>query len=129
MNKLVIIFLLSIYSSSTIGAVVDYHYCHNHLANVSVLIFQKPGGCQCEDQTCPKGCCKDKAHFSKVPLHMGAQTLQIAFTGSFFLGAGAFAVSNLTGLLAEFDGPATYVPPSGRSCKYPIYLVNNNLRI
>ena len=69
MNRLIAIILLTIYTSTAFGVVINYHYCRGHLTNVSFLNFHKLEGCGCNPQNMEKGCCKDKIQYQKADNH------------------------------------------------------------
>lgn len=77
MKKIIIIFLLLIYTGSAFGITVDYHYCSGHLTHVTVLNFGAKGGCKCNSSEMPKGCCKDKMLYMKGDEHKSSP---ISFT-------------------------------------------------
>lgn len=73
MKKLSAIFLLIIYTSTALGAAINFHYCSGHLAHISVLNFGGKTGCSCNPEVMPKDCCKDKLLYSKVDNHKPIQ--------------------------------------------------------
>jgi hypothetical protein len=68
-KKLWAIFLLIVYTSTALGASVNFHFCNGHLAHVSVLNFGGKTGCSCNPDAMPKGCCKDKLIYSQTDKH------------------------------------------------------------
>lgn len=65
MKKIFAIFLLLIYTGSTFGIAVDYHYCDGQLTHISLLNFSDHNNCNCNSSDMPQGCCKDKMVFLK----------------------------------------------------------------
>lgn len=82
MKKLVAIFLLTIYSFTTVGATIHMHYCMNRLIGSS-LYHSKESKCEkCGMQkSATKGCCNDEHKF--VKLEREHQTSQPATSVSF----------------------------------------------
>ncbi len=81
MKKAVVILLMLIYGSATMGATVHLHYCMNKLVGWSLLHNEKEECGRCgmkEDKT---GCCKDEhKHFKlKTDHQKGAAVSLITF--------------------------------------------------
>ena len=67
MKKTVVLLLLLIYGSATIGATVHMHYCMNELVGWSLLDNEKEKECvKCGMKEKKGGCCKDKQQQVKL---------------------------------------------------------------
>ena len=69
MKKLIAVFLLTLYTASTFGVTLNFHYCGGRLNHVSVLNLVDKGICSCNQDTMPKGCCNDKKVSCKTDNH------------------------------------------------------------
>ncbi|MBI1781180.1 MAG: hypothetical protein HYR66_07390 [Sphingobacteriales bacterium] len=129
MKKLWAIFLLIVYTSTILGASVNFHFCSGHLAHISVLNFGGKTGRSCNPEAMPKGCCEDKLLISKADNH---NSIQVSYTIS-----SISFVPELPPVTNHFD-LGLYSPAlnSGNSYKYirrscpdPIYLLIRVFRI
>jgi hypothetical protein len=128
-KKIGAILLLLIYTSTALGATINFHFCNGHLSHVSVLNVGGKSGCGCNPDAMPKGCCEDKLISSKTDNH---NSIQAVYT----INKIAFApelppVNNLPDLIlysttSNTDNSQNYVR---RSCPDPIYLLNRVFRI
>ena len=66
MKKVVVIWLLIIYSGSTIGATINMHYCMNKFADWSLFGEKKDKCAKCGMAN--NGCCKDEIKQIKLSL-------------------------------------------------------------
>jgi hypothetical protein len=69
MKKLLTVFLLIFYTATTFGVTLKFHYCGDHLNNVSLLNISDKGVCSCGSIKMPKGCCQDKVIYEKTDNH------------------------------------------------------------
>ncbi|MDP2421345.1 hypothetical protein [Sediminibacterium sp.] len=130
MKKASVIFLLIIYTSTSLGASINFHYCGGHLAHVSVLNFGGKTGCSCNPGAMPKDCCKDKLLISKADSHNSSQSSYIVSHISFV--ADLPAIDNIHNLLlnsGDFNADNSYTKHVKRSCCDPIYLLIRVFRI
>lgn len=77
MKRLFAILLLVIYTSG-LGAMINYHYCHGHLAKVQVLNLNKDKSCGCNDAGMRAECCKDEFVYYKFDSHNLLQPYSLA---------------------------------------------------
>ncbi len=68
MKKVVVIFLLFIYSATTIGATVHLHFCMDKFVgwDFNLNKEKKCGRCGMKESTTKKGCCKDETKKFKL---------------------------------------------------------------
>jgi hypothetical protein len=123
------ILLLLIYSSTALGATINFHFCKGHLSHISVLNIGGKAGCTCNPDAMPKGCCEDKRISSKADNHNSIQAVYTINKGSFI--PELPPVNNLPDLILfsttlNTDNSQNYVR---RSCPDPIYLLNRVIRI
>ena len=128
-KKLGAIFFLFIYTSTALGASVNFHYCSGHLAHISIINFGGKTGCSCNPDAMPKGCCEDKLISSKADNHNSIQAVYTINKISFL--PELPPVNNLPDLIlysttSNTDNSQNYVR---RSCPDPIYLLNRVFRI
>jgi len=64
MKKLLSIFFLSAYLSSTAGISLQLHYCHGFVSNVTLGIAEEDP-CICSDKS-EKNCCSDEFKYIKL---------------------------------------------------------------
>ena len=123
------IFLLTVYTGTTFGISVNFHYCGNYLSQISILNFSGNSGCSCNPESMPKDCCKDKTLCSKADKH---NTLQESYTFS-----PISTVSDLPpvhtlnnwGLWDAGNDADNFYPYVRRSSPQPIYLLIMVFRI
>lgn len=130
MKKLGAIFLLFIYTSTALGASINFHFCKGHLAHISVLNFGGKAGCSCNPEAMPKGCCADKLLVSKADNHNSIQASYIVNTISF--APHLPPVNYLQNLILNsggFNADNTWTKYVKRSCPDPIYLLIRVFRI
>lgn len=123
------IFLLFIYTSTALGATINFHFCKGHLSHVSVLNIGGKTGCACSPDAMPKGCCEDKLISCKADNHNSIQAVYTINKISFI--PELPPVNNLPDLILynntlDTDNSQNYVR---RSCSDPIYLLNKVFRI
>lgn len=128
MNKLIAIFLLTIYTSSAVGVAVNYHYCHGSLAKISFLNFDKlKKGCGCNPLSTPKQCCKDKLQYQKSDNHQPGHT---AFVYNLVIYSTEANFPNSYDLFFRTClGSAIFIYCAPRSTSLPIFLLNRTFRI
>ena len=83
MKKLIAIFLLTVYTVTAFGVAINYHYCNNHLTQVTFLTFGGKSGCACHQNAASKGCCKDVTVYKKAGNHKTSQESYTINTISF----------------------------------------------
>lgn len=128
MNRVLTIFLLLIYSASAFGITVNYHYCGNQLTHSTVVNFGSEGGCKCNPEEMPAGCCKDKLICVKGDTHEASQLSAVALPGSLVVEVPAVYE------VREIYATVTPVNPiSWRGVKpihvRPLFLLNSVFRI
>lgn len=123
MKKLITIFLVLLYTSTTLGTVVNFHYCKGYLAHISFLNYGGKTGCACKQKDMRKGCCNDQLHYEKADNHKAVQPVSLL---------------NVTPIATEPPAAGNYYIPvvqvgykapfrnddASRSCPEPIYLLN-----
>lgn len=128
MKKLISIFLLTIYTSIAFGITINFHYCGDHLAKVSLLNIGGQVGCGCNPGDMPKDCCKDNLIVQKADNHRVVQQVSIVDFVSFSIEPSPsynnYASTLRDGCDFEFTSNG-----SRRSCPDPIYLLNRVFRI
>ncbi len=82
-KQLIVSLLLAFYSFGAAGFSLQFHYCHQKLASVSII--QKAEACCCDaKKKMPKKCCKDEVVKIKVgDHHPKFATENIAFSDLF----------------------------------------------
>ncbi|MBX9785294.1 MAG: hypothetical protein K2X48_18570 [Chitinophagaceae bacterium] len=129
MKKLGAIFFLIIYTSTALGASVNFHYCSGYLAHISVLNIGGKTGCSCNPDAMPKGCCKDELIYSKADKHNSnpaSYTISsISFLPELPLVNNLFDLDLYNSALNTHN----FYKYARRSCEDPIYLLNNVFRI
>ena len=55
MRKLFAIVFTLVYSLSSLGLMVNFHYCHDELQQIA--FYQNPDNCCCSDTDVPSSCC------------------------------------------------------------------------
>lgn len=69
MKKLIVLILLVIYASTTIGATIQLHYCMNQFSNLSLTYQGEDEKCRrCGMTENKNGCCHDKKIQFKIKL-------------------------------------------------------------
>jgi hypothetical protein len=123
------ILLLLIYSSTALGATINFHFCKGHLSHISVLNIGGKAGCGCNPDAMPKGCCKDKLLVSKADNHNSIQAVYTINKISFV--PELPPVNNLPDLIysTAFLNADNSQNSVRRSCPDPIYLLNRVIRI
>lgn len=130
MKKLFAIFLILIYTSTALGASINFHYCKGHLAHISVLNFGGKTGCSCNPEAMPKGCCEDKLVYSNVDNHRSIQQVHIINPISFT--PHLSPVNDLQDLIlysGRISSDNPYNKYIKRSSSNPIYLLIRVFRI
>jgi hypothetical protein len=128
MKKIIIIFLLFIYTATAFGIAINYHYCGGHLSGVKVLNFGGNGGCKCNPANMPKDCCKDKMLYFKGDNHKSSTVSVIVLPGSFAIDVPV--TTNTLLLHKEFCIPAVLTFGFVRQkSPQPLFLINNVFRI
>lgn len=117
-----------IYSASAFGIMVNYHYCGDHLTSSTVVNFGSGGGCKCNPEEMPAGCCKDKLICVKGDTHEASQLSFAALPGSFVVEVPAVYE------VMEIHATITATQPISRwSVKSihvrPLFLLNSVFRI
>lgn len=69
MKKTVALFLLVLYTATTFGVTLKFHYCGDKLDQVSIFNSSDKVACSCGPGAMPKGCCKDKTVRSQIDHH------------------------------------------------------------
>jgi hypothetical protein len=82
-KKLIAIFLLTVYTVTAFGVAINYHYCNNHLTQVTFLTFGGKSGCPCHQDAVSKGCCKDVMLYKIADNHKTSQEAYTINTISF----------------------------------------------
>ena len=127
-KKLISIFLLTIYTSIAFGITINFHYCGDHLAKVSLLNIGGQVGCGCNPGDMPKDCCKDNLIVQKADNHRVVQHVSIA-DFVYFSVEPPPSYSNYISTLGD-DYDLDFISNgSRRSCPDPIYLLNRVFRI
>ncbi|WP_449406714.1 HYC_CC_PP family protein [Niastella vici] len=78
MKKLIVIFLLTLYASNSVGLSINFHFCCGHLAKISLSNLSHIKGCGCDHNDKPKKCCKNVLAFYQSDNHRITQFAQIA---------------------------------------------------
>jgi len=127
-KKLVCIFLLIIYTSIAFGITINFHYCGDHLAKVSLLNIGGQAGCRCNPGDMPKDCCKDNLIVQKADNHRVVQHVSIADFASFSVEPPP-SYNNYISTLGDGYDFDFIGNDSRRSYPDPIYLLNRVFRI
>lgn len=129
MKKIGAIFLLIIYTSTALGAAINFHYCSGHLAHISVLNVGGKTGCSSNPDTMPKGCCEDKLLYSKTD-KCNSNPASYTISSISFLPE-IPPVHNLfdLGLYSSVIKADNFYKYVRRSCQNPLYLLNKVFRI
>jgi len=129
-KKIIVILLLFVYSASAFSIAINSHYCQGHLTKISVLNFGGHRGCNCNPKDMPKGCCKDKLHFTKVNIHKGAQVNSLLVAGIYFDIEPSSLYNNCFIPLNDGLNFGIAINKIDRSCSQPpIFLLNRTFRI
>jgi hypothetical protein len=110
-KQLVILILLALYSFGAAGLNIQFHYCHQKLASVSII--QKAAPCCCKKKSDkPKKCCKDEVLKIQVGDHYPKFTFEsIAFT-DLLLPSPIVLLDNSFWFISTIDKPTDiYFPP------------------
>ena len=128
MKKLIVIFLLIVYTATALGVLINYHYCNDHLAHISFLNYGGKTGCACNPKGMPKDCCKDELRYEKADNHKTVQQISILDLTLFSIEPPAINNYYLTPAQDGY-GSDFSIERVGRSCPEPIYLLNRVFRI
>jgi hypothetical protein len=124
------IILLFVYTSTALGATINFHFCKGHLSHVSILNVGGKIGCACNTDAMPKGCCEDKLISAKADNHNSVQPLytinKISFAPELLPVNNNLPDLVLYSSSVNSDNSQNYVR---RSCPDPIYLLNRVFRI
>ena len=86
MKKIVSIFLLIIYSSTSFAVTMDFHYCSGKYSGISFSNFDKAAICGCDQNKLnQRGCCSDKTICAKTDNHKMVQQYWVSPNFSDFI--------------------------------------------
>ncbi len=129
MKKLIAILLLTVYTVTTYGVAINFHYCNGQLAHVSVVNFGGESGCSCNPDAMPKGRCKDKLLYQKADSHKTVQESYTINTISFTLDLPPVGDPYNLVLQEGNYGSDNFYKYIKRTCLRPIYLLIRVFRI
>ncbi len=74
MKKIISIFLIVLYSSTSFAITMDIHYCGGKYSGVTFSNFSNTTNCGCGyDESNQRGCCSDKTICAKTDNHNAVQ--------------------------------------------------------
>ena len=75
MKKIISIFLLVLYSTTSFAITMDIHYCNGKYSGVTFSNFSNITNCGCgDDESNQTGCCSDKTICAKTDNHTAVQS-------------------------------------------------------
>lgn len=130
MKKLRIYIILSIYLISSIGILVDFHYCGGEL--VSVTLYQTDeDGCCGEDEEKEADCCEDKYLLVETDDSENFKSTLVPSNNFFQFTSSTYHQIKLIDYSYVFSAknlvPLNHAPPNGDFD--PLFLKNGVLRI
>lgn len=79
MKKIISIFLLVLYTSTSFAVTMDIHYCSGKYSGITFLNFDKAANCGCDHNGLhDRGCCTDKIICAKTDNHKTIQQYWVA---------------------------------------------------
>ena len=127
MKKIVAIFLLVTYGSTSVGATIHMHYCMNEFIGWNLWHSDKENVCgKCGMKNKKGGCCKDEHKQLKLSADQNHSQVNAFVFGQFFL---PIICTHLA--IYNFTQPATFAvifptnnAPPNRWQNVPLYLSN-----
>lgn len=110
-KQLIVSLLLAFYSFGAAGLSLQFHYCHQKLASVSIIQKAAPCCCEKKDKK-PKKCCKDEVLKIQVGDHHPKFAAENIAFANVLIPSPTVLLDNSFRFISTIDKPKdTYFPP------------------
>jgi hypothetical protein len=121
------IFILTVYSSSSFGLAINFHYCGGRLTNNSIINLEGGKKCTCKAENKPSDCCENSFLYQKAENHETVQVLCNMQAENSFIGFSRYNQSVEKDLGNEPIGNLYDSFLLWKPC--PVFLLNKVIRI
>ena len=108
MKRIASILVLFILIASTVGVVINKHYCGGNLASIS--LFSSSGPCGCGDKNMDEGCCQDKASIVQLDEDYNSSSFELNISSDYATMSLAQSVNSFI-LKINTANYQRYIPP------------------